>query len=77
MLSNSLWENVILCIGSEGYSVKTTHEILTLGRAADQGIRDMWGLGPGKAPKWTADEEERAYNVSNFTAVSSMETKGL
>lgn len=65
VLKDNQWENAILCLGSEGYSVKYIQEILTLGRGADQGIRDLWGLGLGKAPKWTADQEKEAYNVSH------------
>jgi len=71
ILSSNPWENIILCLGSEGYSVKNIQDILTLGRDGDQGNRDMWDLGPGKAPKWSASQEEWAYNVSYYTASSS------
>ena len=71
-LSHNKWENDILCLGSEGYSVKYIHEILTLGRRADQGIRDLWGLGLGYSPKWTTSQDKQAYNVSCCTASSSV-----
>ena len=51
--------------------MKNIQDILTLGRDGDQGNRDMWDLGPGKAPKWSASQEEWAYNVSYYTASSS------
>jgi len=72
VLSDSQWVNVILCLGSEGYSVKQIQEILTLGRESDQGIRDLWMLGLGKAPKWTTDQEKQAYDVSYYTSGSIM-----